>query len=256
MLGKLGISLAFLLLLSVVAALGSPKTSSGTSTFNVDWVYFFSNLALFLILGYSLRTILENGIIIPRSEKKSRGVLLPALITFAAILVALYRLSRKTPPKLRGNVTAPIGPFWQIDAFGRDIVRVIYRPLPDYLYLIPPLIFLVLVITARRRKAGKDEFEVRFDPDLTYESIEGTPAERVVKMYKNVVAGLVKRGYPYRRSWTHREHEERLRKIFPDLEDLDTLTRIFERAKYSGRLKPEEVEQARLSYDRLMELLR
>ena len=98
--------------------------------------------------------------------------------------------------------------------------------------------------------------EVKFDPGLTYESIEGTPAERVVKMYKNVVAGLVERGYPYRKSWTHWEHEERLRKIFPDLDDLDTLTRIFERAKYSGRLDPEEVERARHSYDRLMELLR
>jgi len=254
--GKLGISLAFLVLLSVMAALGSPETSSGTSTLNVDWIYFFSSLALFVLLGYSIRAILENGIVIPKGERKTKGSLLPALIILAAIFVALYKLSHRAPPEIRANVTAPTGPLWQVEAFGRDVVRIIYRPLPDYLYLIPPLIFLILVLTAGRRKVDRGEMEVKFDPELTYESIEGTPAERVVKMYKNVVAGLVERGYPYRKSWTHWEHEERLRKIFPDLDDLDTLTRIFERAKYSGRLDPEEVERARHSYDRLMELLR
>ncbi|WP_457750476.1 DUF4129 domain-containing protein [Thermococcus sp.] len=254
--GKLGISIVFLLLLSVMAALGSPETSSGTSTLNIDWVYFFSSLALFVLLGYSIRAILENGIVIPKGERKSQGSLLPALIILAAIFVAIYKLSHRNPPEIRANVTAPTGPLWQIESFGHDVVRIIYRPLPDYLYLIPLLIFLILVLTARRRKVERDEIDVKFDSSLTYESIEGTPAERVVKMYKNVVAGLVERGYPYRKSWTHWEHEEKLRKIFPNLDDLDTLTRIFERAKYSGRLNSEEVEQARRSYDRLMNLLR
>ncbi len=255
--GRLGISLAFLLLLSLVAALGYPEISSGTSIVNVDWLYFLSSLALFILLGYSIRFILENGVVIPKGERKSKGSLLPLLITLVAIFVALYKLSHRTPPEVKYNVTAPTGPLWQIEAIGRDVVRVIYRPLPDYLYLIPPLAFLLLVITAkRRRRTERGELEERFDPGLSYETIEGTPAERVVKMYKNVVAGLVEKGYPYRRSWTHWEHEERLRELFPDLEDLEALTRIFERAKYSGRLDPEEVEEARLRYDRLMKLLR
>lgn len=254
---KLGISLIFLLLLSLLAALEYPKTSSGTSILNVDWLYFFSSLVLFLLLGYSIRVILENGIVIPKGERKTKGSLLPALIILAAFFVALYKLSHKNPPEIKYNVTAPTGPLWQIEAFGRDVVRVIYKPLPDYLYLIPPIIFLLLIFTAKKRKrVRRKEFWERFDPTLTYESIEGTPAERVVRMYKNVVAGLVEKGYPYRRSWTHREHEERLQELFPDIEDLDTLTRIFERAKYSGRLDPKEVEEARLCYDRLMDLLR
>lgn len=255
--GRLGISLAFLLLLSLVAALGYPEISSGTSIVNVDWVYFFASLALFILLGYSIRFILENGIVIPKGERRAKGSLLPLLITLVAVFVALYKLSHKAPPEVKYNVTAPTGPLWQIEAIGRDVVRVIYRPLPDYLYLIPPLAFLLLVLTAkRRRRAEGGELEERFDPGLSYETIEGTPAERVVKMYKNVVAGLVEKGYPYRRSWTHWEHEEKLRELFPDLEDLEALTRIFERAKYSGRLDPEDVEEARLRYDRLMKLLR
>ncbi|ACJ16247.1 Hypothetical protein TON_0759 [Thermococcus onnurineus NA1] len=41
---------------------------------------------------------------------------------------------------------------------------------------------------------------------MRYEALEGTTAKRVIKMYKNVVAGLIMKGYPYRKSWTHREH--------------------------------------------------
>ncbi|WP_167711826.1 MULTISPECIES: hypothetical protein [unclassified Thermococcus] len=47
-----------------------------------------------------------------------------------------------------------------------------------------------------------------------------------------------------------------LREIFPDLEDLDVLIRIFEKTKYAGRLNDDDVKLARKSYERLMSLLR
>jgi len=107
----------------------------------------------------------------------------------------------------------------------------------------------------RREKA--EEFEItKFNPEITFDSIDGSPEERIIKMYKNVVAGLIKKGYPYQKSWTHWENEDKLRDIFEDLEDLDRLTRVFEKAKYGHQLDKEDIAVAKKSYENLMEFLR
>jgi hypothetical protein len=253
---KFVISLAFMILITAMAFLTPSTASSGTSSFNVEWFLLVSNFVLFLLLGYSIRMILESGLPrLQRSDQK-KTPWITAIITVLALFVALYRLSHKNPPKILANVSGPDLPNWQITGFKEDVVRFVYHPLPDILYLVPIALFVILALTARRRKVPGGEIAESFDPGLTYESVSGTPAERVVKMYKNVVAGLVRKGYPYQRSWTHWEHEAKLREIFPDLGDLDVLTRIFERAKYAGRLKEDEVRLARESYDRLMSFLR
>lgn len=127
------------------------------------------------------------------------------------------------------------------------------------MYVIPLVIaaFIVLTAVKRRRKRIVIRGELhRFNPQMTFDTIEGTPEERVIKMYKNVVAGLILKGYPYQKSWTHWEHEEKLKNIFEDLDDLHTLTRIFEKAKYAKKLSDEDIEVARKSYDNLMKFLR
>ncbi|MCD6140749.1 MAG: DUF4129 domain-containing protein, partial [Thermococcus sp.] len=91
---------------------------------------------------------------------------------------------------------------------------------------------------------------------ITFDTIEGSPEERIIKMYKNVVAGLIKRGYPYQKSWTHWEHEDKLKDIFEDLEDLDNITRVFEKAKYGYKLDKEDIKIAKESYEKLMHFLR
>ena len=253
---KSALSIVFVIVLAAMAFLFPSRASSGTSSLNVDWVLLGANFILFILLGYSIRIIIENGLPKLQRGEQKRGSLIAALITVIALFAALYKLAHKKPPKIVANVSAPNLPNWQVTGFKEDVVRVMSRPLPAILYLIPLIIFAVLVLTAKRRKTLRREIAESFNPGLTYDSISGPPAERVIKMYKNVVAGLVRKGYPYRMSWTHWEHEARLREVFPDLKDLDALTRIFEKAKYAGRLKPDEVTVARESYERLMSLLR
>ncbi|NJE84295.1 DUF4129 domain-containing protein [Thermococcus sp. CX2] len=205
--------------------------------------------------GYVVKIMLSEGL--DRGERKrKKGNVLATIITILAFFVAIKLLLDKRTEKLfegPGAVKTIEGAWDYITSGG---VQVVLRELPTVFYLLPFIVFLLIAGTALRRRKRKVEFEVRFNPEMRYEALEGTPAERVIKMYKNVVAGLVMKGYPYRKSWTHWEHEEMLREIFPDLDDLDVLTRIFEKAKYAGRLSDEDVEAARESYERLMDFLR
>lgn len=197
---------------------------------------------------------IERGI-----RRTKRGNVLAGAITLLAIFVAIRLIFEKKPEHLvnTGKVGGEtLSGIWYNVTSGDFVVTL--KELPGgVFYLLPFAVFILLILTAKRRKRQVTTFEVKFEPEMTYDSIEGTPAERVIKMYKNVVAGLVRKGYPpYQKSWTHWEHEERLREIFQDLEDLDVLTRIFERAKYAGRLDEADVSAARRSYERLMEILR
>ncbi|WP_240921897.1 DUF4129 domain-containing protein [Thermococcus sp. ES12] len=241
--------------LVVSTLLGRTAVHGGTTVFNFEWVFFFANLFLFAAAGYILKMLLEGkferGI-----QRTRRGNVLAGAITLLAIFVAIKLLLEKRPENLvnGGRVGETISGVWYNVTSGDLVVTL--RELPGIFYLIPFVVFILFLLTVRRRKRRVTQFEIRFEPEMTFDSIEGTPAERVIKMYKNVVAGLVMRGYPYQKSWTHWEHEEKLREIFPDLEDLDVLTRIFEKAKYAGRLREDDVKLARESYDRLMTFLR
>ncbi|NPA47217.1 MAG: DUF4129 domain-containing protein [Thermococci archaeon] len=176
-------------------------------------------------------------------------------------MLLLFFFRRLRPEKPASNTTGKVVNLHQF-TIPLSKMGIILRnaPINGTLYLLPYLVLMFFVILGllmlRKRRAEMDEIARRFDPELTYDSLEGTPAERVIKMYKNVVAGLVRKGYPYQKSWTHWEHEDRLREIFPDLEDLDTLTRLFEKARYAERLSPGDVNAAKESYDRIMEFLR
>ncbi|WP_240911784.1 DUF4129 domain-containing protein [Thermococcus sp. M36] len=237
------------------ALLQSSTIHGGTTVFNFEWYIFLSSLFLLGAAGYVIRMLLEEGPVIGgrKTEKKQ---LVRQVVTLLALMVAVYLLTHKKPEELtegRGIGRSISGLWYNVTP--SEFV-VVWQQFPDWTYIIPLALFVILVVTAKRRRKRKYPFEVKFEPGMTYDSIEGTPAERVIKMYKNVVAGLVMKGYPYRESWTHWEHEERLKEIFPDLKDLDTLTRIFERAKYAGRLDERDVSLARESYERLMSFLR
>ncbi|NJE61395.1 DUF4129 domain-containing protein [Thermococcus sp. 21S7] len=190
------------------------------------------------------------------TQRTKRGNVLTGTITLLAILVAIKLLFERRQESLvnGGKVGETLSGVWYNVTSGDFVVTL--RELPGIFYVIPLLVFVLLLLTVRRRKRHVTPFEVRFEPEMTYDSIEGTSAERVIKMYKNVVAGLVMKGYPYQKSWTHWEHEAKLREIFPDLEDLDVLTRMFEKAKYAERLGEDDVKLARESYERLMTFLR
>jgi len=245
----------FFTLLLVLTLLGRTAVHGGLTIFNLEWIFFFANLILLAMAGYIIKMILEGNL--ERYERKrKRGNVLAGAITLLAILVALKLLFEKRPENLveGGKVGETLEGVWYFVTSGD--FEVVLRELPPVFYLLPFVVFFVIILTAKRQKRMPSSLEVRFEPTMTYDSIEGTPAERVIKMYKNVVAGLVMKGYPYQKSWTHWEHEEKLREIFPDLEDLDVLTRMFEKAKYAERLREDDVKLARESYERLMTFLR
>ncbi|ASJ02960.1 hypothetical protein A3L09_06660 [Thermococcus profundus] len=254
----LKITLLFLSLLFSIALLMSSTVSFGVTSVNVDLLYFIGLLLSFFLIGYGLSYLrLRGG---PRRRKKSRYAIISGLLWIIAFGVAVYLLFNPRPspqhPTNQTGIPHP-GSFQRI----KGGIEALYNALPSSAYLIPYLLLIVVpIFLIIKRRLGRSPSiggpKVRFEPDLRYEDISGPPKERVIRMYRNVVAGLVLKGYPYQKSWTHREHEERLREIFPDLGDLDVLTRLFEKAKYADRLEPEDVKLARESYERLMRYLR
>ncbi|ASJ11214.1 hypothetical protein A3L12_07880 [Thermococcus sp. P6] len=247
-------ALLFLSFLLISSLMGGGRIGGGTTVFNFEWIFFFASIFLFGAAGYTLKLLLE-GKLQRGTGRPSRGNVLAGAITLLAIFVALKLLFEKKPEKLvRGGGVGETIPGIRYNVTPNDFV-VTLRDLPWIFYVLPLVLFFAILLTVKKRKTA-GVFEVKFEPGMSYESIEGTPEERVIKMYKNVTAGLVMKGYPYRKSWTHREYEERLRGIFPDIKDLDVLTEVFERARYAGRLGEDEVIRARKSYDRLMKMLR
>ena len=104
--------------------------------------------------------------------------------------------------------------------------------------------------TARERRKLK-EMVKKFDKKLEEEGISflGDPNEIVIKLYKNAVIWLKLLGIPYRESWTHWEHAERVKYKH---EAYVALAKLFEKAKYA----PEKVtmEDARRAYDLYMRI--
>ncbi|HIH73018.1 MAG: Uncharacterized protein XD43_1869 [Thermococcales archaeon 44_46] len=98
---------------------------------------------------------------------------------------------------------------------------------------------------AKERKRLKEIVE-KFDKKLEEEGINflGDPNEIVIKLYKNAVTWLRLLGIPYRESWTHWEHAE---KVKYKHEAYVSLAKLFEKAKYA----PEKVtmDDARKAYD-------
>ncbi|NJE26922.1 DUF4129 domain-containing protein [Thermococcus sp. MV5] len=250
--------LPFVLILLLFAVLLRATVEHGQSSFNIEILYLAWAAFFFGILGYAVWFLFEKGIpIIPvKKRRKTKGDYLRELLIILAIVIALRALFSKKIEPYRG-VRAPIIKYPKFHFFN-DTFTITYEPLPDYAYFAPLFVFIVIIMflfLQQRKKSQKMEI-AKFDPEVTFESIEGTPEERIIKMYKNVVAGLIKRGYPYQKSWTHWEHEDKLRDIFEDLEDLDKITRVFEKAKYGYKLSKEEIEIAKESYENLMRFLR
>ena len=71
---------------------------------------------------------------------------------------------------------------------------------------------------------------------LDFVEIRGNPREAIIRAYRNAVVFLTRKGYPYRDSWTHREHETHVApKLGNSATNLSSLTFLFEIAKYSRR---------------------
>jgi len=251
--------LPFLLMLLLFALLFRATVEHGQSTFNIEVVYILWAVFFFGLLAYSVWFLFEKGIPLQsvKKRKRTKGDYLREIIIILAILIALRALFSRRVEHYRG-VKAPIIKYPKFSFFN-DTFKITYQPLPGYVYFVPIFVFAFvlafLFIMGRRRKAEKLRI-AKFDPEITFDSIEGSPEERIIKMYKNVVAGLIRKGYPYQKSWTHWEHEDKLKDIFEDLEDLDRLTRVFEKAKYGYRLNKEDITVAKESYEKLMRFLR
>lgn len=251
--------LPFLLMLLLFALLFRATVEHGQSTFNIEVVYILWAVFFFGFLAYSIWFLFEKGIPLQsvKKRKRTKGDYLREIIIILAILIALRALFSRRVEPYKG-VKAPIIKYPKFSFFN-DTFKITYQPLPGYVYFVPIFVFAFvlafLFIMGRRRKAEKPRI-AKFDPEITFDSIEGTPEERIIKMYKNVVAGLIRKGYPYQKSWTHWEHEDKLKDIFEDLEDLDRLTRVFEKAKYGYRLNKEDITVAKESYEKLMRFLR
>ena len=256
-----GYFLIFFLILTLFSLLHRYSIRSRPSSFNIEWIYLMWGFFFFIAMGIALKFLFEgrlHGERLPRKKSKWRNVV--EFITIFALIVAVYLIITAKPRYLpKGEAPIIRYPKW-LTGFGfNESVIVYYKQLPLYLYVIPLIIAALIVLTAikkRKRHLLNAEEAQKFDPQMTFDTIEGTPEERVIKMYKNVVAGLILKGYPYQRSWTHWEHEEKLKDIFEDLDDLHVLTRIFEKAKYAGKLNQEDVALAKESYEKLMKFLR
>lgn len=110
--------------------------------------------------------------------------------------------------------------------------------------------FYIDLRTAKERRRLKEIVE-QFDKKLEEEGIDflGDPNEIVVKLYKNAVIWLRLLGIPYRESWTHWEHAE---KVKYKHDAYVRLARLFEKAKYA----PEKVtmEDAQKAYNLYMKI--
>lgn len=256
--------LVMLVLMAMISG-GAASSSSSYLVFNVQWLLWAYTMAVFGFAGYSFLIILKAGIKPVKTKRKAKGGrnILMLLVNFLSFVVIIFLFMKLHPTKKpTGNNTSATAINLHQFTIPLSKMGIIIKnaPINMTLYLLPYVVLFFFIILGlllfRKRRMEVEEIARRFNPELTYDSLEGTPAERVIKMYKNVVAGLVRKGYPYQKSWTHWEHEDRLREIFPDLEDLDTLTRLFEKARYAERLSPGDVNTAKESYDRIMEFLR
>ncbi|GAB6100814.1 DUF4129 domain-containing protein [Thermococcus atlanticus] len=87
------------------------------------------------------------------------------------------------------------------------------------------------MLAKRRIKRLRKKVEA-FDMRLREEGIDflGDPDEAVVKLYKNAVLWLEILGIPYKESWTHWEHADRVRYKHDAFIEL---TKLFEKARYA-----------------------
>lgn len=249
--------LLFLSLFILIAMLFGATVERGQGTFNIEWIYFGMWLFLLALFGVVSWFIMAYGIPVAPRRRKSMGKrdILALILTVAALIFALNRLLSEKP-ELGKPAPGPKLRYPEINLFNfSSSLRILYSPFQWYLYAVPLAILIILMLHFRRKRSVDEEIPL-FKPELTFDSIEGTKEERVIKMYKNLVAGLIRKGYPYQRSWTHWEHEKHLRDIFEDLQDLHILTAIFEKAKYGKKLSEEDVKKARESYENLMRFLR
>jgi hypothetical protein len=104
---------------------------------------------------------------------------------------------------------------------------------------------LVEVVSPRKR-------ELEIQPSFV--EISGSPKEAIIRVYRNAVVFLMRKGFPYREAWTHREHEKF---VSPDLggcaSNLSSLVSLFEIAKYSRkRVDKRDVSAAIMHYEKLM----
>ncbi|NJE76695.1 DUF4129 domain-containing protein [Thermococcus sp. ES12] len=99
-------------------------------------------------------------------------------------------------------------------------------------------VFAYLAVTQYRtymRRKEREEMKLRaelFDRKLDELGLEmfDNPREAIVGIYKNAVLWLDYLGIPYRESWTHWEHAERVKYMHDAFVEL---TRLFEKAKYA-----------------------
>jgi len=93
----------------------------------------------------------------------------------------------------------------------------------------------------------------RVEGVLDFVEIFGNPREAIIRAYRNAVVFLTKKGFPYRESWTHREHETYVApRLGASATSLSSLTYLFEIAKYSRKkVNKSDVSAAMKYYEEL-----
>ncbi len=174
----------------------------------------------------------------------------------------LYYVYTKPIPPLENNTTVnktSINGTYHVSyysrSFGHPTGNFISENPAFYLYVLFAILAAVALYMAfmfyrdmlakRRIKRLKEKMKV-IDARLRAEGIDflGDPDEVVVKLYKNAIIWLEILGIPYKKSWTHWEHAERVKYRHDAFVEL---TKLFEKAKYA----PEKVtkEDAYKAYE-------
>ena len=219
------IVIAGIILIQVFLTVGDPFAKEGPG-YQVNWGIFLAIIVGSVILALPILYKLYKAPLPNMTLNQSEGV----YYVNQSYHVSFYERYFQNP--LGGSFG---GSTYLYAFFGILIVLLGYVAVRFYLDL----------RVARERRKLKAIVE-EFDKKLEEEGINflGDPDEIVIKLYKNAVIWLRLLGIPYRESWTHWEHAERVKykhKAYVNL------AKLFEKAKYA----PEKVtmDDARKAYD-------
>ncbi|AFK22299.1 DUF4129 domain-containing protein [Pyrococcus sp. ST04] len=176
-------------------------------------------------------------------------------VAFYFLLIAKllpYLKSMKNVHEVSGNFTnktAKIVPLLRSYSYSSSSI-VLYIPIVLFL-----IVFVFLGLSLGREigesmKSRRTKRElIEFDRKLSDKGLDlfSDPREAIIQLYKKAVLWLEVLGIPYRESWTHWEHAEKV--VYKRRAYLE-LAKLFEKAKYAPQKVT--VEDARRAYELYM----
>ncbi len=258
--------LALFLLMSLMMSGQAKIGEISKGSQNYHWVGMFFGIIV-IAAGFIILQILLSWQDLP-TKGRNEGINWQIIVAiFAGTLVLslplLYVVSKaKLSPMMANNTTTQgvyvVNGSYHVSYYEKYFRNPVFLGNPNIKIILygffgtisVALIYLSMAfykdLSAKRRiKKLKEEVQ-EFDRKLREEGISfiGDPKDIVVKLYKNAVIWLEILGIPYKESWTHWEHAERVKYKHDAYVEL---ARLFEKAKYA----PEKVtmEDAKRAYE-------